>query len=106
MIRFVFRFVGLLLLAVGFVAIIRDGTKTIGGKEVWVTKLADDWYNIHQSSREALQPVIEQRLGHWAWDPVVTTILNQPTWVVFGVVAIVFILLGRKKKRLIGYARD
>jgi hypothetical protein len=33
-------------------------------------------------------------------------VLNAPTWVVLGVLGIVLVLLGRKKKPLIGYARD
>ena len=33
-------------------------------------------------------------------------IFDLPTWVVLGIVATILILLGRKKKPLIGYARD
>jgi hypothetical protein len=35
-----------------------------------------------------------------------TPVLNAPTWVVLGIFGIVLVLLGRKKKPLIGYARD
>jgi hypothetical protein len=37
---------------------------------------------------------------------VALTVLEQPGWLVLGVVGILLILLGRKKKPLIGYARD
>jgi hypothetical protein len=33
-------------------------------------------------------------------------VLNAPTWVVLGILAAILILLGRKKKPLIGYGRD
>jgi hypothetical protein len=33
-------------------------------------------------------------------------VLTAPAWLVLGVVAVVLIVLGRKKKPLIGYARD
>ena len=33
-------------------------------------------------------------------------VLAAPTWVVLAVVGALLILIGRKKKRLIGYARD
>jgi len=37
---------------------------------------------------------------------VTTSILNSPAWLVLAVIAGILILLGRKKKPLIGYARD
>ena len=40
MIRFVFRFVGLWILAAGFVALVRDGTKSIAGNAVFITPAA------------------------------------------------------------------
>ena len=33
-------------------------------------------------------------------------VFDLPTWVVLGIVAMILILLGRKKKPLIGYARN
>jgi hypothetical protein len=33
-------------------------------------------------------------------------VIDQPTWVVLGVLGTVLVLVGRKKQRLIGYARD
>jgi hypothetical protein len=34
------------------------------------------------------------------------SILTAPTWVVLGIVGSLFILIGRKRKPLIGYGRD
>jgi len=42
----------------------------------------------------------------WAWDPYLQTSFDLPNWVVLGILATFLILLGRKKKPLIGYARD
>jgi len=105
MIRFVFRFIGLWILAAGFVALVRDGTKSIAGNAFFVTKLTDDWNNIHSASLQLLQPAIEKRVA-WLWDPVAVTILNAPTWLVLGIIGSIFILIGRKRKPLIGYGRD
>ena len=106
MFRALFRFLGLLLLAVGFVAIIRDGTRTIAGPTIALTKLGEDWYNVHPNSLLLAQPAVERHVTPWLWNPVIQTILEQPTWLVFGILGAIFILLGRRKKRLIGYARD
>ena len=106
MIRFVFRFLGLWILAAGFVALVRDGTKSIAGNAVFVTKLADDWTNIHASSLDSLKGLIEGRAGASAWDFTSLYLLGAPTWLFLGILGSLLILIGRRKKPLIGYGRD
>jgi hypothetical protein len=106
MIRFVFRFIGLWILAAGFVALVRDGTKSIAGNAVFVTPLGDDWTNLHQSSLESLKTMADARVGPWVWELVSAYVLSAPTWLVLGIIGSLFILIGRKKKPLIGYGRD
>jgi hypothetical protein len=64
------------------------------------------WSNIHQNSLSLLQPAVEQHVSPWLWNAVIMTVLEQPVWLVFGIIGGLLILLGRKKKPLIGYARD
>jgi hypothetical protein len=107
MIRFLLRFIGLWILAAAFVLLVYDGTKSIAGNAVVITKVGDLWFNIHQNSLQLLQPAVERYVGEWPWQAVIQPfILEQPAWLVLGIVAAILILLGRKKKRLIGYARD
>jgi hypothetical protein len=110
MIRFVFRFSGLWILAAGFVALVRDGTKSIAGNAVFTTALSDDWTNIHAASLQGLETAIAQRVtpyvGGWLWDPVALAILSAPTFGVLGVLGAILILIGRRKKPLIGYGRE
>jgi hypothetical protein len=107
MIRFVLRFVGLLLLALGFIFLVYDGTKSIADQNLFLTSVGSIWSNIHQSSLTALQPTVERLVGPWAWQGVVQPyFLDQPISLVFAIVGAILILLGRKKKPLIGYARD
>ena len=106
MIRFIPRFIGLWILAVAFVALIRDGTKTIAGSAVAVTTLGKDWENFHPSSLQLVQPAIERHVAEWLWNPVIQTVLARPTWLVLGVVGALLVLIGRKKRPLIGYGRD
>ena len=106
MIRFLFRFLGLWILAAGFVFFVYDGTKSIAGNAFYTTKLSETWNAVHSTSLQQLQPLIERHVGVWLWDPVVAAVLTAPTWLVFGVVGALLIVLGRKKKPLIGYARS
>ena len=105
MIKFLLRFIGLCLLATGFVFLVYDGTKSIANHDLIYTKVVDVWAIIDQHSLNVVQTWLKQRAA-WAWDPYLQRIFDLPAWVVIGIVAIILTLLGRKKKPLIGYARD
>jgi hypothetical protein len=106
MIRFLFRMVGFLILAGGFVTLIYDGTKWIAGGTLSFTPLGQVWNNIHSNSLQLLQPAIERHVSPFLWDPVVLSILTTPAWIVFAIIGAILMLIGRKKKPLIGYVRD
>jgi len=105
MIRFVLRSLGLWILAAGFVFFVYDGTKSIAGDHIYFTKLGDIWNAINSTSLLLLQPAIERHVAVWLWDPVILSVLTAPAWLVFAILGAILMLLGRKKKPLIGYAR-
>jgi hypothetical protein len=105
MIRFFLRLLGLLCLAAAFLLIIYDGTKSIAGNAVAITSVRALWETIHASSLLSLRPLIENTAGRFAWDPVFSGFLIAPSWAVLGGLGIVLVLLGRKRRPLIGYAR-
>src|SRR6266481_3088730 len=99
MIRFVFRFVGLLLLALGFIFLVHDGAKSIADQTLYISSVGSVWANIHQSSLTLLEPTVERLGGTWAWQGLVQPyFLDQPISLVLAVVGAILILLGRKKK--------
>jgi hypothetical protein len=106
MIRFLCRLLGLLIMAAAFIALVYDGTKSIAANRVLITKLGDAWHAIHSTSLQLLQPAIERHIATWLWDPVMLQILTAPAWLVLGILGALLMLLGRKKKPLIGYARS
>ncbi len=106
MIRFLFRFLGVLTLAAAFILLVYDGAKSIADSRIYIYKLGQLWTDINAASLQSLQTLTETHLTPWLWNPVMQTVLEQPAWLVLGVFGILFILLGRKAKPLIGYARD
>lgn len=106
MIRFLLRFVGLLLLAAGFIFLVIDGTRSIAASAVQFTPVGEYWYAWHPTSLQLLQPALERHVAVWLWDPVMLTVLTAPAWLVLGILGSLLILLGRKKPRLIGYERE
>jgi hypothetical protein len=105
MIRFVLRFLGLCLLATAFVLFVYDGTKSIANQHVVYGRVGDVWAMVDQTSLDAAQNLIKRKAA-WAWDPYAQTFFDLPAWIVLVVAAMILILLGRKKKPLIGYARN
>ena len=105
MIRFLLRFVGLCLLAAAFVLLVYDGTKSIANQRVFYSTVDDVWAIVDQNSLNLVQDWLKQK-ALWAWQPYMHTVFDLPSWVVLAIAAMILILLGRKRRPLIGYARD
>jgi hypothetical protein len=105
MIRFIFRFFGLICLAAAFILVIYDGTKSIAGNSLSLTTMRALWELINAASLAKLRPLLEPYAGGLLWDPVAVSVLTAPACSLLGLVGILLLLLGRKKKPLIGYAR-
>ncbi len=109
MIRFLFRFLGLICLAAAFILFVYDGTKSIAANQLYFTSVQALWQLINADSLQAFlqdtKPLIAPYAGGVLWDPGVLVILEAPSWSLLGVLGILFLLLGRRKKPLIGYAR-
>jgi len=105
MIRFLLRLIGLLLLALAFIFAIYDGIRSISGGGILFTALSYFWSATHERSQQAFQAVIEKFAGAETWQIGIAPILEQPASLVAGVLGIIFIVLGRRKKPLIGYSR-
>ncbi len=105
MIRFLLRFLGLLSLALAFIFLVYDGTKSIADQRLYITTVIEVWATLHESSLALVQPTLED-LAVWLWDPLAKRVLEAPAWLVLLVLGTVLVLLGRKKRPLIGYARN
>jgi hypothetical protein len=106
MIRFFFRFLGLLCLAAGFILVIYDGTKSIAANALYFTSVRTLWELINAASLLKVKPLLLPYADGVLWDPGMVGLLAAPAWAMLGVLGIIFILLGRRKKPLIGYARS
>jgi hypothetical protein len=105
MIRFLFRFIGLICLAAAFILVIYDGTKSIAANSLYLTSARTLWELINAASLARLKPALEPFAGGILWDPLMVSILSAPSWSLLGGFGILLLLLGRKKKPLIGYTR-
>ena len=105
MIRFLFRLIGLFCLAASFILVIYDGTKSIAANQLYLTSVSALWELINAGSLAVLKPLLSPYANGILWDPVALAVLAAPAWALLGILGILLILMGRRKKPLIGYAR-
>lgn len=104
MIRFFFRFFGLMSLAAAFILLIYDGMKSMAGNAVSLTPVSELWDMIQSTGTQNFQRLVDH-YSPGLWETLVVPVLSAPSWIVLAAFGIVLMLLGRKKKPLIGYAR-
>ena len=93
------RVFGVWLLLLAMVAAVIDATKSLAGGGAWVvTPMGDQWAALSPDSLAAAKAAVEANVGAFLWDPVITTILHAPTWVVFGILGVLLYWLGQKRK--------
>ena len=106
MFRFLFRFLGLLTLALAFICVVYDGGRFIFNNKLAILSVGDLWSLVHQSSLLLFQPAVERHVAPWLWQSVIQPFfLEQPAALYLVILGAIFVLLGRRKKPLIGYAR-
>jgi hypothetical protein len=106
MFRFLFRFIGLVLITFSFLFVVYDGTKSIADQTIYISRVGPTWVNIHPKSLSAFEPAVERLAGAWIWNDVIQPyFLEQPAALVLGIISALLILLGSRKTPRIGYVR-
>ena len=106
MFRFLLRLLGLCLLAGAFFFFVYDGTKSIANQHLAYIKVSEVWANVDQTSLNRVEGWLKQK-ATWAWDPYMQIFFDHlPAWALLAFVGMILILFGRKKRQLIGYARN
>ena len=93
MFRFLFRFIGLWMLAGAFVALVIDGTRSITAGRMVIMPMIEAWLAIHPTSLELLKMWIERDISPRLWDPALLYSLYSPLWAVLGVLGLILVLL-------------
>ena len=83
------RLVGVWFLLLAMVAAVIDATKSLAGGGAWVvTPMGEQWKALNAQSLDAAKAWITSTAGPYLWDPIISTILHAPTWVVFGILGV------------------
>jgi hypothetical protein len=94
-----FRLLGVWLLLLAMVATVIDATKSLASGGTWiVTPMIEQWRDLSPLTLEAAKQSVETNVGPVLWDPIITSILTAPTWIIFGVLGFGLYWLGRKRR--------
>lgn len=105
MIKFLLRFVGLWLVAGALVALVIDATKSIAASSLILTPLGPAFdATFGPAVLASTAAFVEQEVGHWLWNPVISSVLALPTWAVLGVLGFLLTYLGGRRRSRPRYA--
>jgi hypothetical protein len=102
MLRFLARAFGLILIAIGFVGLVIDGTRSIANGAPTFTALGEVVYRVLGNRYDQLKPAIE-RIHPLLWDPIALKLLLSPAAVLAFVLGVFLLWLGRKRAEPMGY---
>lgn len=95
------RFLAALFALVAVVALVTDATPAWNGTGPFdTTSVIGHWKELAPVSLEAAHKAVVQSTPVWVWDTVIMSILNLPTFVLFGLLAILSGYLGRHRHQL------
>ncbi len=101
MIRFLFRFLGLWMLAGAFVALVIDGTRSVSASRFISVPVRDAWALIDPASLDGMQARFAGGVG----EPVLAAILALPFFAFLAAAGLLLLLIGkRKRENRIGYS--
>ena len=99
MIRFLLRFIGMWILAGGFVALVLDGVRSIASSEIVMTPLGVAWLATDEDSLARFQQLVTQNLPAGTWDLVMAPLLQAPLFLVLAALGLLLMLIGRRKEK-------
>jgi hypothetical protein len=103
MLRALLRFLGYLSLAIGFIAFVVDGARSVANKELTFLPISAALDAVMPHSQAGWQEAVKQRVP-FLWDPVLVTMLAAPFFFAAAIIALIFLLLGKRPKARIGYS--
>jgi hypothetical protein len=95
----VLRFIASLFALVAVVALVADATPALNGSAPFaMNSVVGDWTLLAPASLVAARTAVSSGTAPWVWDSLVLSVINLPTPVVFGILAVVFGYFGRRRE--------
>ncbi|HEV7254373.1 MAG TPA: hypothetical protein VGN97_14915 [Mesorhizobium sp.] len=92
-----FRLMGALTLAVAVIFAVIDATRTLAAESLALTPFEQSFRDAAPESFEAFRTWVGAQAGEGVWTTLVLPILSLPGFVLFGLLALLFFALGRRR---------
>jgi hypothetical protein len=92
------RIIGWLFFIIALVALGADIVASLAAREIDITSLGQQWFEINGAGIGLAQAVIQRYILPELWDPIIVAVLLWPTWAVFGVIGLILIYAFRQRK--------
>jgi len=99
MIRLLVKFFGVIFMVLALITAILDLTRSIANSAITITPLGQEWFNFSRDSLSIAQSFIQRYLHPAIWDPFIQFLLLRPSWLVLFGFSIIFLWMGRRRKR-------
>lgn len=97
----VLRFLASLFLLIAVVALVSDVTRATGaGATFEATSIAQQWAALAPGSLQSAKAMVSRATHPLVWDTLVAPLINTPAFVLFGALALLSGIAGRRRERL------
>ena len=94
------RIFGWILVLAALGALAYEVMAAVNSQGGWRTlTLGEMWFRLHSPSLNGAQAGIQRYVAPWLWEPVITTVLLWPGWLVFGIPGLLATVFCRKRHR-------
>jgi len=95
------RFLASLFALVAVVALVADATPALNGAAPFkMTTVVGDWLQLAPATLVAARTAVINATPPWVWNSVVMSVIGLPTPVLFGLLALVCGILGRRREEM------
>lgn len=96
----VLRFIGSLFLLGAIIALTGDLSRPNRAGTPTFASLHKHWSDLAPQTLASTQKTVATRSHRLVWDPLIVSVLNVPAFVTFGGLAVLFLYLGRPRRRV------
>lgn len=97
--RFLFRSISVLALAVAVIMAVLDATRSIAAGVLVTTPLGESWFSTSPSTLNLAETLAQRYLFPSIWDPFMIWVLTKPGFAVMAALSLLLYLPGRRWRR-------
>jgi hypothetical protein len=99
--KFIARVSGIWMIALAVILLVVDGTKSLAANALVLTSAGALWQGLHAESWASAEELVAVYLAPLSAEWLANAVLSAPAWALAGVLGLVALLLGRKRRHAV-----